>query len=42
MKARTYTKIAENVRRNPETVSKYVKEYKAVVRAAGVTLHAFK
>ena len=34
------TKVAKKVRRNPDTVSKYVKEYEAAVRAAGVVLHA--
>ena len=36
----SYTKVAKKVRRNPDTVSKYVKEYEAAVRAAGVVLHA--
>jgi IS30 family transposase len=36
----SYTKVAKKVKRNPDTVSKYVKEYEAAVRAAGVVLHA--
>lgn len=36
----SYTRVAKKVRRNPDTVSKYVKEYEAAVRAAGVVLHA--
>ena len=36
----SYTKVAKRVKRNPDTVSKYVKEYEAAVRAAGVVLHA--
>ena len=36
----SYTNVAKKVRRNPDTVSKYVKEYEAAVRAAGVVLHA--
>ena len=36
----SYTKVATKVRRSPDTVSKYVKEYEAAVRAAGVVLHA--
>lgn len=35
-----YTKVAKKVKRDPSTVSKYVKEYEAAVRAAGVVLHA--
>ena len=38
----SYTKVAKKVRRNPDTVSKYVKEYEAAVRATGVVLHATK
>ena len=36
----SYTKVAKKVRRNPDTVSKYVKEYEAAVRATGVVLYA--
>lgn len=36
----SYTKVAKKVKRNPDTVSKYVKEYEAAVRAAGVVLNA--
>ena len=36
----SYTNVAKKVKRNPDTVSKYVKEYEAAVRAAGVVLHA--
>ena len=36
----SYTKVAKKVKRNPDTVSKYVKEYEAAVRAAGDVLHA--
>ena len=35
-----YTKVAKKVKRDPATVSKYVKEYEAAVRAAGVVMHA--
>ena len=28
------------IKRDPATVSKYVKEYEAAVRAAGVVIHA--
>jgi transposase-like protein len=38
----SYTKVAKKVKRNPDTVSKYVKEYEAAVRATGVVLHATK
>lgn len=38
----SYTKVANKLRRSPDTVSKYVKEYEAAVRAAGVVLHARK
>lgn len=36
----SYSKVAKKVKRSPDTVSKYVKEYEAAVRAAGVVLHA--
>lgn len=36
----SYTKVAKKVRRNPDTVSKYVREYEAAVRAAAVVLRA--
>ena len=35
-----YTKVAKKVKRDPATVSKYVKEYEAAVRATGVVMHA--
>ena len=35
-----YAKVAKKVNRCPDTVSKYVKEYEAAVRAAGVVMHA--
>lgn len=35
-----YSKVAKKVNRNADTVSKYVKEYEAAVRAAGVVMHA--
>ena len=35
-----YAKVAKKVNRKADTVSKYVKEYEAAVRAAGVVLHA--
>ena len=35
-----YTKVAKKVKRDPATVSKYVKEYEAAVRSAGVVMHA--
>lgn len=36
----SYTKVAKKVKRDPGTVSKYVREYEAAVRAAAVVLHA--
>ena len=35
-----YAKVAKKVNRCPDTVSKYVREYEAAVRAAGVVMHA--
>ena len=35
-----YAKVARKVKRSADTVSKYVKEYEAAVRAAGVVMHA--
>lgn len=35
-----YAKVAKKVKRDPATVSKYVREYEAAVRAAGVVMHA--
>lgn len=35
-----YSKVAKKVNRNADTVSKYVQEYEAAVRAAGVVMHA--
>lgn len=35
-----YAKVAKKVNRSRDTVSKYVKEYEAAVRAAGVVMHA--
>ena len=35
-----YTKVGKMVKRDPATVSKYVREYEAAVRAAAVVLHA--
>lgn len=35
-----FTKVAKKVKRDPATVSKYVKEYEAAVRATSVVLHA--
>ena len=35
-----YTKVAKKVRRDPATVSKYVKEYEAAVRATGYAINA--
>ena len=39
-KTGSYKKVANKMRRNPDTVSKYVHEYEAAVNAAGVVLHA--
>lgn len=36
----SYTKVAKKVKRCPDTVSKYVKEYEAAVRATAVVLRA--
>lgn len=36
----SYTKVAKKVKRNPDTVSKYVKEYEAAVRATGYAINA--
>ena len=35
-----YTKVGKIVKRDPATVSKYVREYEASVRATSVVLHA--
>ena len=35
-----YTKVGKMVKRDPGTVSKYVREYEAAVRAAGIVMHA--
>lgn len=35
-----YTKVGKMVKRAPATVSKYVREYEAAVRATSVVLHA--
>ena len=35
-----FTKVAKKVKRDPATVSKYVREYEAAVRAAAVVIHA--
>lgn len=35
-----YTKVAKKVKRDPATVSKYVREYEASVRATTAVLHA--
>ena len=35
-----FSKVAKRVKRDPATVSKYVREYEAAVRAAGVVMHA--
>lgn len=36
----SYAKVAKKINRNADTVSKYVREYEAAVRAAGVVMHA--
>ena len=36
----SYTKVAKKVKRNPDTVSKYEREYEAAVRAAADVIHA--
>lgn len=35
-----YTKVGKMVKRDPATVSKYVREYEASVRTATVLMHA--
>ena len=35
-----YTKVGKMVKRDPATVSKYVREYEAAVRATSVVLNA--
>ena len=35
-----YSKVAKMVKRDPATVSKYVREYEAAIRAASVVIHA--
>ena len=35
-----YSKVAKKVNRNADTVSKYVKEYEAAIRATSIVLHA--
>lgn len=35
-----YAKVAKKVNRNADTVSKYVKEYEAAVRAASYVINA--
>ena len=35
-----YAKVAKKVNRCPDTVSKYVREYEAAVRATAVVIHA--
>ena len=35
-----YTKVGKMVKRDPGTVSKYVREYEASVRTATVLMHA--
>ena len=36
----TFVKIAKQLRRSPDTVSRYVREYEAAVSAAGYVLNA--
>ena len=36
----SFVKVAKKMQRSPDTVSKYVKEYEAAVRATSVVLHA--
>ena len=36
----SYAKVAKKINRNADTVSKYVREYEAAVRAAAIVLHA--
>ena len=36
----TFKKIAEKLRRSPDTVSRYVHEYEAAISAAGYVLNA--
>ena len=38
----TFKKIAEKLRRSPDTVSRYVHEYEAAVGAAGYVLNSKK
>lgn len=35
-----FTKVAKKLRRNPDTVSRYVHEYEAEVRGASIALNA--
>lgn len=35
-----YTKVGKMVKRDPTTASKYLREYEAAVRVAGVVMHA--
>ena len=37
-----YSKVAKKVKRDPATVSKYVREYEAAVRATSVVMHAME
>ena len=36
----SFAKVAKKMRRNPDTVSRYVREYEAAVGAAGIVLNA--
>lgn len=38
----TFVKIAKKMRRSPDTVSRYVREYEAAVSAAGYVLNNLK
>ena len=39
---RSYKKVAQRLRRSPDTVSRYVQEYDAAVRATGYVLNGMK
>ena len=38
----SFIKVAKKMRRNPDTVSRYVREYEAAVSAASVVLNSSK
>ena len=36
----SYAKVAKKINRNADTVSKYVREYEAAIRATSIVIHA--